>query len=210
MKFKYIFALLALLTMNCALAQNPYLKKDDAWISISGKVESVKPDQFTLNYGEGKVTVEMDDGDRDADAYKLLKGDKVTVSGFIDKDFFEKTKIEASSVYVENLGVTFYSSSIDEEDFNYYGLYVTTPIVPGAATIYGRITSVDGREFTLKTPLNTKLEVNTSDMVFNPMDKQGYIKIKKGDYVRVSGKMTSGLFKDDEFNANSIVKFSNI
>ncbi|MDX1380313.1 MAG: hypothetical protein R3233_04290, partial [Xanthomonadales bacterium] len=63
---------------------NPYVKADDTWISISGTVDVVHPNSFVLDYGDGMVKVEMDDGDRDADAYKLLKGDKVTVSGRID------------------------------------------------------------------------------------------------------------------------------
>ena len=71
--------------------RSPYTQPDDSWISLS-------------------VTVEMDDGDRDADAYKLLPGDKVNVVGKIDDNLFELISIEASSVYVEKLGTTFYAS----------------------------------------------------------------------------------------------------
>ncbi|MDZ7782331.1 MAG: hypothetical protein U5K56_05075 [Halioglobus sp.] len=69
-----------------------------------------------LDYGQGNITVEMDDSDRDADGYKLIEGDRITVSGVVDDDFYESTKIEAASVYVEELGTHFYASSIDEED----------------------------------------------------------------------------------------------
>ena len=69
--------------------KNPYAMADGTWITISGEVGAVDPDHFTLDYGDGLVVVEMDDGDRDADAYKLLQGDKVTVAGRIDDDFFE-------------------------------------------------------------------------------------------------------------------------
>ena len=50
-------------------------------ISVTGTVESVEADAFELNlaedmpHGGALITVEMDDGDRDADAYKLLPGD---------------------------------------------------------------------------------------------------------------------------------------
>lgn len=47
------------------------------------------------NYGNGSITVEMDDGDRDADAYSLDEGDNVTVYGMIDDDLFESATIEA-------------------------------------------------------------------------------------------------------------------
>lgn len=48
-------------------------------------------------YGDGNITVEMDNDDRDADGYKLMKGDEVRVSGMIDDDFYNLTSIEASS-----------------------------------------------------------------------------------------------------------------
>ena len=36
--------------------------------TISGTVESVQADRFALDYGTGRIIVEMDDGDRDADS----------------------------------------------------------------------------------------------------------------------------------------------
>ena len=70
--------LLTTFTATSALAQDPYLMSNNSWISISGTVKSVSADLFTLDYGDGLITVEMDDGDRDADAYKLIPGDEVT------------------------------------------------------------------------------------------------------------------------------------
>jgi hypothetical protein len=57
----------------------------------------------------------MDDWDWYAEGKNLIDGDKVTVYGRIDDDFFETTSIEASSVYVESLGSYFYASAADEE-----------------------------------------------------------------------------------------------
>jgi len=78
---------LVLLLAATAMAKDPKVQPDDAWISISGEVQSVTADTFMLDYGAGDLIVEMDDGDRDADAYQLLPGDKVTVTGRIDDDF---------------------------------------------------------------------------------------------------------------------------
>ena len=72
---------------------NPYTMADNTWITLGGEVESVNPDSFMLDYGDGYILVEMDDGDRDADAYKLLKGDKVTVSGQIDDEGYQKIDV---------------------------------------------------------------------------------------------------------------------
>lgn len=105
-------------TVSLAKAQqNPYLAPDSTWMSISGTVGAVNRDSFFLDYGDGQVIVEMDDGDRDADGYVLNPGDHVTVSGVVDDDFFESTSIEAASVYIDKLDATFYSSAIDEEDY---------------------------------------------------------------------------------------------
>jgi hypothetical protein len=36
-----------------ATAEMPYAMPDDAWISIDGTVESVRPDSFILSYANG-------------------------------------------------------------------------------------------------------------------------------------------------------------
>lgn len=197
-----VFSAASLLLANPAIAKNPYAKPDDSWISISGTVESVSPDSFILDYGDGVITVEMDDGDRDADAYKLLAGDKVTVNGLIDDDFYELTTIEASSVYVEKLGTTFFASAVDEED---YLVTVTTPIVVSATTIQGTVTAVDDEEFTVNTGLKAT-RVDVEKMAYNPLDMEGYQRIEVGDYVRVTGTMEKEFFEGRELMAETIVE----
>ncbi len=186
---------------NSAMAKNPYTKPDDSWISISGTVDSVSPDSFILNYGDGVIKVEMDDGDRDADAYKLVAGDKVTVNGMIDDDFYETTKIEASSVYVENLGTTFFASAIDEEDY----LVTTTPIVVPSVTLQGTVTAVKDDEFTVDTGLQSTI-VDVEEMAYNPLDMEGYQRIEVGDYVRVIGTMEDDFFEARKLKADAIVE----
>lgn len=171
---------------------NPYTRANNTWISIDGTVDSVSADTFELDYGPGLITVEMDDGDRDADAYKLIRGDKVRVSGKIDDDLFETTTIEAGSVYVENLGTYFYSSALDEED----PLYAyTTPIVVSNTVLRGKITAVspDADSFTIDTGTR-KIHVNTGSMAYNPLDDTGYQKLGKGDRVSVSGDLDLEFF----------------
>jgi len=201
--------LAAALSTGTAAAQtgdtsNPYLQSDDSYISISGTIDSVSADTFELDYGEGMVTVEMDDGDRDADAYKLLEGDAVTVSGFVDDDFFEETTIEAGSVYVEKLGTTFYASSIDEEDWAYY----TVPVEIKEATLTGTVTDTDWEEFTLSTGM-TRITVETEEMAYDPLDDEGYQKIEVGDRVRVNGRIDDDLFEGRELVADWVVTLYN-
>lgn len=186
-----------------SIADNPYLKPNNSWISIDGEVKSVSADTFELNYGDGVITVEMDDGDRDADAYKFVEGDKVRVSGMIDDDLFERRTIEAGSVYVENLDTYFYASSIDEEDAVL--VTVTTPVIVSESIVQGEVVEIGTQEFWVKAG-GQKIEVEVDQMPYNPVDDKGYLKVKVGDRVRVTGKMEDGFFGGREFEALTLVK----
>lgn len=192
----------ALMLASVAAAdEDPYEKPDNTWISIDGTVEAVSPDEFTLDYGEGIITVEMDDGDRDADAYKLAKGDFVRVSGLIDDDFYELRTIEASSVYVEDLGTYFYASAVDEEDtFITY----TMPVTVSETVLQGTITDVDDDEFTIDTGARS-MRVEVEEMPYNPLDDEGYQRIELGDRVSVTGEIDDDLFEGRELVADSVV-----
>lgn len=193
--------LVALVVAPPAAAQDPAMAANNTWISLSGTVEKVSPDLFTLDYGDGTIRVEMDDGDRDADAYKLIAGDKVTVNGVIDADFFQARTIEASSVFVENLGTTFYSSAIDEED-----PWVVTPgpIVVPASVLEGTVARVEDDQFILATGPEM-IQVNVDEMPYDPLDDEGYQKVRVGDRVRVAGEVDWELFEGNVFDATAIM-----
>lgn len=181
--------------------QSPYLQPDDTWISIDGTVSSVMADQFTLDYGDGMVIVEMDDGDRDADAYVLTQGDEVTVNGMVDDDFRELATIEASSVYVDAIDTYFYASAADEED-----LFVAPPVVDaGTATLQGTVTAVMDDEFILSDGASA-IRVETEEMSYDPLDRVGYQRIETGDRVSVAGHIDVDLFEGGEFVAEAIVE----
>lgn len=195
----------SLLTTAGAMAAtpDPYAGPDQAWISISGTVDSVTPDAFLLDYGDGMITVEMDDGDRDADGYKLLQGDKVTVNGRIDDDFYQTTTIEASSVYVEKLGTYFFASAMDEEAPYHWHVY-TVPVIEGNTIVQGTVSSVGEGEFMVSSgPMGVEVEID--QMPYNPLDETGYQKIEAGDIVRVSGKMDSQVINGRVLKASAIV-----
>ena len=148
--------------------------------------------------------VEMDDGDRDADAYKLLKGDKVTVSGRIDDDFFETTKIEAGSVYVENIGTTFFASSVDEGTSEQLVAAISVPVVVSETVVQGTVTDVARNEFTVDAGMKN-LRVDVADMPFDPLDDDGYLKVDVGDRVRVTGEMDNQVFEGRQLVADTVV-----
>ncbi len=202
-------AVLLFPAMAYSLEKDPYLKADETWISISGTAVDTKPASFTLDYGDGLITVEMDGWDWYNKEFRVIEGDKVTVYGRIDDDLYETTTIEASSVYDENLNKYFYTNSADEEyddDYDYW--IVATEIVPGETIVRGAVTSVNGREFTLDTGPR-RLTVDTSAMIYNPMDDMGYTRVDKGDYVSVSGDMDVDFWEGRELMADTIVVLEN-
>lgn len=197
-----------------AFAQDPKEIPDRGWISLSGEVTATHPEQFTLAYGEddSTITVEMDDWDWYDEASQVGAGEKVTVYGRIDDGLYEARTIEADSVYVADRNTFFYASDIDEEGdyFAYphfmYGYYATAP--DGTwMTVSGKVTEVDGREFTLDNGYR-HVQIDTDEMAYNPMDDEGFQKIRKGHRVSVSGELDVGFFEDDELKAVSIVTLS--
>lgn len=196
-----------LLASGAAIAQNPYEKPDDSWITLSGTVQSTSADGFKLDYGDGIVTVEMDAPDGDASGYRVVKGDKVTVSGVVDDDLFETASIEASSVFVEGLNTHFFASSaIDEEDLL---VAVPTPVVVSRTMAVGTVTEVDGREFTLDTGAR-RFTIDTSRLGANLTDDQGFMQIEVGDRVSVVGSMDRDFFEGRELMADSVVSLSTV
>jgi uncharacterized protein YdeI (BOF family) len=187
--------------------QDPYMQPDNSWISIDGTVESVGMDEFVLDYGDGVITVEMDDADRDADAYALAHGDRVRVTGKVDDDFLEVASIEAASVYVQNLGTYFYASAADEEDLRDDFVTMTAPVHVGQTVLQGTVTDVEDDEFTLDTGPR-RITVETEEMPYDPMDDEGYQHIRIGDRVSVSGDIDTDLFEGSELVAETIVSLS--
>jgi uncharacterized protein YdeI (BOF family) len=196
--------LAAVIGVPAAAGEDPYLQPNNTWISLSGIVESTAPDSFLLDYGDGLVTVEMDDGDRDADGYKLIEGDKVTVSGMIDDDLYETTSIEASSVYVESIGTYFYASAIDDEDTF---ITLTTPVVVADTRVQGVVTEVRVNEFDIDTGLR-KLTVEVDELMYDPLDDDGYQRIEAGDLVSVRGHLDHDFFEGRELEAESIIELA--
>ena len=195
-----------------AAAENPapYAQPDDTWISISGTIASPTADSFYLDYGDGTITVEMDDWDRFGDAHGLMDGDKVTVYGEIDDGLYEATTIEASSVYVQNLNTYFHADSADEEGDISLLWNVPVPVIETAATnVRGTVSSVDPttRTFTLDTG-NQMLTVDTWGLGYNPLDEYGYQRIQTGDVVSVTGTIDADFFEGRELEAESVITLS--
>lgn len=187
------------------LAQQPYERADESWISISGTVASSNADSFVLDYGDGVITVEMDDWDNWGDAYGLIDGDEVTVYGRIDDSAFEVSKIEAGSVYVDDLNTYFHAGAADEETYGGWN-YLYAPVNVGEVTVRGTVQSVDeeNEEFKLDTGL-VEITVDTDELYYDPLDEAGYQQVASGDRISVTGEIDRSFFEGREIVADTIV-----
>lgn len=178
--------------------------RDDSWVSLTGTVESVRPNRFTLDYGDRDVTVEMDDWDWYNEARPVMAGKRVTVSGIVDDDFYEKRTIEARTVLMD--GTYHYASAADEEG-GYYAYPVSTLYGEGEwITMRGTVLKVsDTDEFTLDTGAR-QIQVDVDMMRDNPLDAQGFPKVTEGNRVSVYGQIDdSALFDPREIQARSVI-----
>lgn len=205
MKLAALLAGAAMLTINLN-AQNPETAPDDTWLTVSGTVTSVAPQAFGLDYGDGILTVEMDDWDADSDAFKVMTGDRVTVSGIVDDDLFEARTLEASTVYVQDMNTTFYASPADEED-SFMLIDYSDPIELSEMSLQGTVTDVDDEEFTLMVG-NAPVNVEVEELAYDPLDDEGYQQIDIGDRVSVTGEMDYDFLEGSEFVAESVVTLS--
>jgi uncharacterized protein YdeI (BOF family) len=194
-------------TTAAAADADPYALPDETWISISGTIASPTDDSFLLDYGEGVVTVEMDDWDSYGEARALMDGDDVTVYGRVDDGLYERTTIEASSVYVANLNTYFYADDDDEEGDAHLMWQAPSPLIITATTsLRGRVSSVnpEGRTFTIDTG-ERLVTVDTWGLGYNPLDDAGFQKVDKGDIVHVTGHLDTGFFEKRELDADSVI-----
>ena len=198
---KYIALTLPLMSTTAIAAESPFTKPDGSWINISGTAVETKPNSFTLDYGKGTILVEMDDWSWvDEEGALLFDGDKVRVYGEIDDDFAEVSKIEAGSVYVENLGTYFYANSDDEETTSFTD---TSPIDVGETTVVGTVTNVDSGEFTIDKGIQS-VTVDTTELFYDPLDNIGYQQVDVGDLVSVDGYMEDDLLESMELMAEGV------
>lgn len=202
-----LFASVPTLAANNS-ANQPLKKSDGTWVTLSGEVTKVSADVFTMDYGDGEVLVEVDDGDFDNDAYKFLDGDKVTVTGKVDKNFFTSNTLEAQSIYVEGLNTTFISSAADEEEADRYITVAYMPADLTEMTLVGDVTAVKENSFEIKVA-GQNITVSTDDLGFDPMDDEGYLKIADGDRIKVVANVEPEFFGDYALEAETIIKMNN-
>jgi len=197
-------------TLTAALAFAPALQaaeletkpremRDGGWIRIHGVVSGMpQPNAFDLDYGYGKITVEMDDWSPEPDGYKLVAGDEVEVTGRIDQTLLDRTTVEAAKVYVENYEKTYYANAKDEEE-PFQEMTQSTEVA--STVLQGTITKMTEGHFTIETgDLTIQVDATNLSQDFDQA------KLEVGDVVHVAGMMERSFFADREFKATRVLR----
>ena len=83
--------------------------EDENMARITGRVESFFGEEFTLDYGDGEITVDLDNLDIEEEQADLIReSERVTVYGDIDEDLIDDAVIDASSIIIrdDNISAT--------------------------------------------------------------------------------------------------------
>ena len=170
--------------------------QDGSLMTLAGTVVAAAPDWFRLKSGDEEVTVEMDDWDWYQEGKALKVGDVVTVTGRVDKGLWQQRKIEASSVYVRNLGVSFLANGADEEERTAALIQVGT----ATTSAQGVVSAVEGQEFTVGS-MTGPVRVDMSDLETKP-------KVATGDRVYSWGNFDVDAAEGVEMKAQGVVLLS--
>jgi hypothetical protein len=187
-------------TAAAGAAREPATLPDEGWLSVTGTIAATGDDAFTLDYGQGVVTVETDHWDWRPGA-PPEPGERVTVYGEVGDDLFDTGELTAEDVLVRDRGA-FYERGEAAP-------YVTPSILPPVASegswlsIAGEVTEIDDPWFTLDTG-HGPLRVDTRGLGYDPFDDVGIQRLDVGDRVAVSGALDRAFFERREMRAESV------
>jgi len=190
MKYLGILVLIASALMFSAplWAEKAATEQDNGWISLEGTVVAKDATGFELDYGQGTVQVSMENWKWDRSVHPLTIGSEVRVIGRSASTDTGTTHLKAESVYMKKFNTYLYAREGDE-------VFQPAIIDDRVFQLQGRITSIQGREFTMRVGLE-KVAVDTSAMPYNPLDDKGYQQLEVGETVQVTGRLTTELFKE--------------
>ncbi len=173
------------------------------WISLAGKVRSASADHLSLSYGPDAVRVELEEIESWPED-EVKAGDRVTVSGRVDNDFYEGKTVNAAAVHVASLDRTFHGASEDQR--TYHDFLASQFAEDGDwVTLSGRIGKFLENGLTLETGI---VDVNVdTDQIDEPInDDKGDVRLALNDRVLVTGRVEkSDLFDAKEIEAHAIV-----
>lgn len=179
------------LTQESAALAGP----DKSWVRLDGRVVTAHANGFELNYGDGSVTVELDDFDEAPEGSGIHENDQVVVYGRLDRERYRRNAVEARAVYDQNAATTFFASSADEEAI---GPWPRTHVEIGAITVGGKVSSIANHSFVLDTG-SAELTVDVTALGYDPFKK-----LHVGDRVYVEGRINTAFFAAQQLQAQRL------
>ena len=188
-----------------ALAQEPgRAAPAESQISLSGKVAAIEENAFTLDYGAGRVRIDLEDG---LDWFPpgtpgLTIGEPVTVNGHIDADTIAAREIDANSIYRPTTQTYLYS---DTSNARFFPPMDPKPADASWVNLSGTVKGVSGRNFVLDTGVR-EFHITTGAMRNDPV---AVGRLRPGSRVTVSGVVNGDdLFDHPEIDATNVVVLS--
>lgn len=204
--FPFVLAAgLAFATMAALAQDRALVAPDDSTISISGKVAAIEEDAFTLDYGAGRIRVDLDDGWEwfPPGTPHLTIGEMVTVNGMIDDDMFNSREIEATSIYRATTRTFLYSDATNARFLP--PIVEVRPDERSWVNLAGTVTGISGREFILDTGLR-EIRIDTDNMDYDPVTAS---RIRPGTRVSVTARVDDeDIFERREIDAEAVMVLS--
>ncbi|MEQ9478511.1 MAG: hypothetical protein RIK00_04235 [Algiphilus sp.] len=196
-------AFFALASGSAVALQSPETAQPTTWVGLTGTVTTVEEDRFKVDYGDGTLTVDVADWTAFNDQFALGKGDKLTVYGRVDPALYQSATLEASTLFVEDLNSYFYANAKARKAFG--GWATRTDYEPGAVVYIGDVASVNRVQgFVTIDTGKMELTVDTTNMLYNPLDEEGFQQIQAGDRVSVEGAVDDDFFRGSEMIADAV------
>lgn len=183
--------------------------QDDAYVTLSGTVGKILgKNAFELNYKGGMIKVTTDEAWNSLydtkSAYSLKTGQRVTVSGIVDDNWFTRKEIDAHAVNVMGQGGQAYSYNRGNDAKNqnmndsYYLGTATHYVGEGSQVMLsGVVTKVEGDDFWLRYGNGTiMVDGDKLDLPDN--------RIAVGNRVMVRGEVNDPLFQKKQIEASSV------
>jgi len=195
--------------INTGRTAESYVEGKYGYVTVSGTVSRVlDKDRFSLDYGNGVTQIDYDDALHDLfhkSARQLKVGDKVTVTGKIDDNWFSKHEILASSILqiVDNYTVLYKHPEASQGDEVPAIIAAAQPslFLSGQVALTGIVTGIVYKNsFTIHYEDGT-IEVNNSGIRIPDTNR-----IVSGDVVTVYGKIENSFFKNRQITAETIEK----
>jgi len=185
---------------------SPQNMRDSSWATFSGEITKIDDNFFTMDYGDGNVTVSVGDMEFNKDAYSFGEGSNVTVTGKIDKTFFDQAMLNASTIYVASLNTTLFSSAMDTPDRIAYENSKLSPLGDDTVTLIGWVEDINALMNRISIDIGEQtVEVNLEMLGYDPLSDEGAVKLDVGNRVKVTTTIEEAILKDYKFDAKTLV-----